>query len=146
MVFATIILPQNTIINLHGNVINIDFMEKWSSIDPFSEIVYLIGDVLCHQDFDRSFIISGNQMPICSRDFCALIGLICGMFYSIKIGIKDEKMFKTLFVVSFVLLIIDVAIQNIFSLNILFTRIITGTFVGIVIGIAIDRAIKLNYG
>ena len=44
-----------------------------------SEFPYLLGDFLCHQQTDRSFILNGNQMPFCARDVGLLLGFAVGM-------------------------------------------------------------------
>jgi len=48
----------------------------WSELDIFSAFVYGFGDLNCHQKHERSWVINGNQMPICTRD----IGIFAGIF------------------------------------------------------------------
>lgn len=39
---------------------------------------YMLGDIVCHQEMDRSFILNGSQMPICIRDTGILAGAVAG--------------------------------------------------------------------
>jgi uncharacterized membrane protein len=41
--------------------------------------VYLIGDVNCHQQAERSYELNGNQLPICARDVGLLFGMVLGL-------------------------------------------------------------------
>lgn len=44
---------------------------KWSP----GQFIYLLGDMLCHQEMSRSFMINGSQTAFCTRD----IGIIAGI-------------------------------------------------------------------
>lgn len=44
---------------------------RWSP----GQSIYLLGDMLCHQEMGRSFIINGSQTAFCARD----IGIIAGI-------------------------------------------------------------------
>tara|TARA_A100001037_G_scaffold83195_1_gene75304 strand:- start:183 stop:977 length:795 start_codon:yes stop_codon:yes gene_type:complete len=48
----------------------------WSELDLFSALIYGFGDINCHQKHERSWVINGNQMPVCTRD----IGIFAGIF------------------------------------------------------------------
>ncbi len=48
--------------------------------------VYLLGDLLCHQDMDRSFSTNGSQLPFCIRDVGILIGFIAGTLACIPVS------------------------------------------------------------
>ncbi len=51
---------------------------SWLELDPFSAFVYGFGDLNCHQKYERSLIINGNQMPVCTRD----IGIFAGIAFA----------------------------------------------------------------
>jgi uncharacterized membrane protein len=51
---------------------------SWLELDPFSAFVYGFGDVNCHQKYERSWSINGNQMPVCTRD----IGIFAGIAFA----------------------------------------------------------------
>lgn len=62
------IYAPGTFINLDGTSGILD--HDWS----VGQFIYALGDILCHQETDRSFIINGSQMAICSRDIGLMIG------------------------------------------------------------------------
>ena len=65
--------PYGSMVGLGGTP---GIMDRPVSI---SELPYALGDLLCHQDPERSIILNGNQMPICIRDVGILLGLSIGM-------------------------------------------------------------------
>ncbi len=77
---APLSLPPGTVLlGESGRANMIDFVDVWSKLPLLQRIVYMIGDAICHQKTSRSFIINGNQMPVCSRD----VGLYLGVAFSI---------------------------------------------------------------
>ncbi len=48
--------------------------------------VYAIGDLLCHQQEARSFVLNGSQLPICMRDTGIVIGLTVGFASCLVLG------------------------------------------------------------
>lgn len=50
----------------------------WTDLDPFSALVYGIGDLNCHQKHERSWRINDNQLPVCTRDIGILFGVAVG--------------------------------------------------------------------
>ena len=50
----------------------------WSELNPIWAFTYMMGDINCHQKYDRSWEINDNQMPICTRDVGILFGIILG--------------------------------------------------------------------
>jgi len=75
-VTAPYAFPYGTFVSLDGAPSAMD--HDWSSYGPMG-LVYAMGDILCHQEFDRSFILNGSQMPICMRDLALLAGSIVGL-------------------------------------------------------------------
>ncbi len=55
---------------LHGGTF------AWTDLNVAWAIVYAIGDINCHQKYERSWEINGNQMPVCTRD----VGIFFGFF------------------------------------------------------------------
>ncbi|MDR3282810.1 MAG: DUF2085 domain-containing protein [Candidatus Methanoplasma sp.] len=47
--------------------------------DPLSKAIYLLGDLLCHQQQDRSFIINGSEVAFCMRDTSFMAGVAAGL-------------------------------------------------------------------
>jgi len=56
----------------------IDTRDQWGSFAPTHQVVYGIGDFLCHQRPERSFFLSGNQMAVCARDVGIFVGVLIG--------------------------------------------------------------------
>ncbi len=48
----------------------------WTELDLYSAFIYGFGDLNCHNKYERSWIINGNQMPVCTRD----VGIFFGAF------------------------------------------------------------------
>tara|TARA_B100000902_G_scaffold1466_3_gene1916 strand:+ start:1776 stop:2525 length:750 start_codon:yes stop_codon:yes gene_type:complete len=46
----------------------------WMDMNPVSGLIYAIGDLNCHQKWERSWEINGNQMAVCTRDVGILFG------------------------------------------------------------------------
>ena len=64
-----------TFLGLDGSPMIID--NGWLGHGP-KGIAYLIGDILCHQETARSFILNGSQLPVCIRDMGILLGSLAG--------------------------------------------------------------------
>ena len=54
------------------------FIEGWWSGSGAAGIPYALGDLLCHQQYGRSLILNGSQLPVCIRDTGIIIGLAAG--------------------------------------------------------------------
>jgi len=48
----------------------------WTDLNPVAALVYAIGDLNCHQKFERSWEINGNQLAVCTRDIGILLGFV----------------------------------------------------------------------
>ena len=129
---------------LDGSPVVPDYFDQWGGLNPLSAAAYAAGDILCHQDSERSVHLNGNQMPVCARDLSALIGLIAGFGISASAGAFTSRTgFRIPFLMaSFALMIADVAVQAAFGLNIFPTRIITGALCGLAVAFCIDAAIR----
>lgn len=73
-----------TFLGLDGSPAVLD--HGWNGLNGLG---YTIGDLLCHQECDRSFIVNGNQMPICIRDTGLLVGLVIGLMVCI---VLDDRL------------------------------------------------------
>ena len=135
---APFMFPSNTIQNLSGlpgvednTVLTRNMSFPWN-------IVYSIGDRLCHQRSDRSFFLNGNQMSFCARCTGIWFGLTIGLGVSIGYTFRlSEKL-----ILQIILGILPLSADGIFQLfglwesnNIL--RITTGLLAGFTTGIAI---------
>lgn len=75
IVAAPYMAPHGTFTHLDGDAGYID--NGWLGHRP-AGIMYLLGDLFCHQDMDRSYILNGSQLPVCIRDTGILAGLVVG--------------------------------------------------------------------
>lgn len=142
--FILPLVNQNgSITQLDGSAAVIDHPDKWGSLDPVSCIVYGAGDFICHQEMSRTYVLNGNEMPICVRDLGLLIGFIIGTVLMLLIREYKTMPFYAFAAVSIVLILLDWRIQSIHSLNVSVTRLITGLLAGagiaFVLCILIDR-------
>ena len=124
--------PYGSFTDLDGTPGIIDHWDIWSSEDPFTMAIYLAGDIVCHQEMARTFVMNGSEMPICVRDLGLLMGFMFGcLITSLKFGHPAiYRHARAYVVVSFLLIFTDWAIQHAFDLNVPFTRLVTGLLAG----------------
>ena len=67
---------------IHGGVF------AWSEHGPLVAFVYMIGDLNCHQKYDRSYEVNGNQTAICARDIGILLGFVAGAIIWSRFGLN----------------------------------------------------------
>jgi uncharacterized membrane protein len=79
------VAPTDTIHELDGRSNRVDNEEAHASLPGYSRAVYTIGDVLCHQKEDRSLMLNGNQMPLCSRCVSIFTFMIVGLVLALLI-------------------------------------------------------------
>jgi len=140
---APLALPNNSIINLSGNVGVLDNKEAIEKMQFPIDFVYICGDRLCHQKVERSFFINENQMPFCSRCTAIWLGLVIGLGFMIFYKIELNDKFLILILIGIVPIAIDGVGQLLHlweSTNII--RLITGLLAGIVTGFAIGIIIE----
>lgn len=147
--FGPVFLPNNSINDLSGIVGVSDNQEIIEKIPFPINIVYTLGDSLCHQKVERSFFINGNQMPFCSRCTAIWLGLTIGLGFMIFYKNVLNDKFLIIILIGIVPIVIDGVGQLLGlweSINII--RFITGLLAGIVtglaIGIIIDELIDLK--
>ena len=76
----------------------------WSELNPYYAFVYGFGDFNCHQKHERSWVVNGNQMPVCARDVGIFFGLALGGLVFSRRGLNRwtiRDSFLTLFPDSF---------------------------------------------
>jgi len=139
---APLSLPRNSVKDLSGltgisdNKVQIDRMTlPWN-------VLYSMGDRLCHQKAERAFFVNGNQMPFCSRCTAIWIGIAIGLGFMVLFKIPLNEKFLIVIILGIVPIGID-GIGQLFgfweSTNVI--RVITGSLVGIVCGFAIGMII-----
>ena len=75
VVLAPYMAPYGSFAHLDGSAGYVD--NGWPGHGP-AGLLYLLGDVFCHQEWDRSYVLNGSQMPVCIRDVGILVGLAVG--------------------------------------------------------------------
>tara|TARA_B100001996_G_scaffold286799_1_gene227030 strand:- start:2289 stop:3044 length:756 start_codon:yes stop_codon:yes gene_type:complete len=115
-------LPSNTVPELSGRANSIDYFDddswgntqqgevngvghnqsehgyfSWSELDPYAGFIYAFGDLNCHNKADRSWVINGNQMPVCVRDVGIFLGLAIGGFIFSRRGLNRWTIRDSLF-------------------------------------------------
>jgi len=79
MVASPLTIPEGTVQDLDGNVGKVDNWEVLQNVPWPQRLIYIIGDINCHQQSERSFELNGNQMPFCTRDLGLVIGASVGL-------------------------------------------------------------------
>jgi uncharacterized membrane protein len=137
-ILAPLALPSNSVTNLSGMSGILDNPETLQDM-PFPwNVVYTIGDRMCHQKTERSLFLNGNQMPFCSRCTAIWIGLALGAGIITAYRINLDYKFLLLIFLGIMPIGIDGVGQLIGvweSTNL--SRIVTGLLAGVVCGITI---------
>lgn len=76
MLAAPFALPYGELLHLDGSPSVMD--HDWSGYGV-AGVVYALGDLLCHQELARSFMLNGSQLPVCARDLGLLMGFTAGL-------------------------------------------------------------------
>ncbi|MDY0224825.1 MAG: DUF2085 domain-containing protein [Candidatus Methanomethylophilaceae archaeon] len=121
---------------------------SWSWVNPISATVYWLGDLFCHQDFGRSFVVNGSQLAFCQRDISIFLGIIIGLVVTdLKIRHLDLSNFRV-FIVGLILISIGFAewsFENITSSDFFVGRVLTGVITGIGVALIFQYFIKRQY-
>jgi uncharacterized membrane protein len=132
ILFAPLTLPAGSIGGLDGSIGTLDHGDDLNDVPLPQRIVYLLGDVNCHQQADRSFFINENQMPFCARDLGLLAGAVFGLALFTILG---RRVAWTWLLVLLVPMAVDGVLQAITdyeSSNLL--RLMTGAAAGFAAG------------
>lgn len=78
VIISPLTLPTGSVPDLDGSIGVVDNWERLRDVPWLQKAVYLIGDVNCHQQAERSFQVNGNQMPFCARDLGIMMGAAAG--------------------------------------------------------------------
>ena len=141
---APLSLPHGSINDLSGLTAVSDNEELFSKLPMPWNVVYSIGDRLCHQKAERSFFINDNYMPFCSRCTAIWLGLAIGLGFMVFYRIQLNEKFLFVVIAGLAPIGID-GIGQLFgfweSTNIMrvVTGLIIGSTCGISIGIIIDE-------
>ena len=133
------LMSAGSVVGLSGTPIIMDFGHIWADLDPISAFIYGFGDVLCHQQSERSIVLNGSQMAVCVRDLFIVAGFLSGMVMHLVIG-RRVCVRSTVIIVALatVLILTDHTIQSVLGLNVPVTRAITGSLFGAVISTVVE--------
>ena len=135
---APIIIPTATISDLSGSSIIQDNMQSINSLDFPWNMIYQSGDALCHQKSERSFFLNENQMPFCARCTAIIVGITVGIAFMVFLKIELDNRFLYLILIGIIPIGVD-GVAQLFGLwesnNLI--RVITGSLIGFICGIAI---------
>lgn len=74
MSIAPFAAPYGAYAHMGGSIGIMD--RQWEL--SFPDVLYALGDMICHQQWGRSVILNGSQMPLCTRCTFAVIGVAAG--------------------------------------------------------------------
>jgi uncharacterized membrane protein len=135
---APLVLPSGSVSDLSG-VVGISDNDAVIGEMSFPwNVVYSIGDRLCHQKSERSLFLNGNEMPFCTRCTAIWLGLAFGIGFMVLYTIDLNEKFFIAIIFSLVPLGIDGIGQLLGfweSTNVI--RILTGLPAGIICGVAL---------
>lgn len=143
-------LPKGSISDLSGVV---GFSDNENVIQNMSfpwNVVYSIGDRLCHQRAERSLFLNENEMPFCSRCTAIWVGLAVGLGFMVLFTIELNWKFLIALIAALVPIGID-GMGQLFGFweSINLVRILTGfpagVFCGIAIGIIFDELHTIKF-
>lgn len=136
LTISPILLPTNSVGDISGTVMKID--NDFSNMRFPINYIYKIGDYICHQHTERTFILNENPMPICARCYGVFLGIALGLL--LMIYVKFEPSLRLIFYMCVALIPITVdgigqMYGNWESINAI--RLITGAIAGFASGVAI---------
>lgn len=139
---APFTVPFGYVTEMDGSIGMIDHSGTWSEMNIFADLVYSIGDVVCHQEMSRTFMLNGNQLAVCSRDVSILAGMFAGLLFFSRSPqhAEDGRMLYVSFLFV-VLMFVDWSVQFITGSDIMITRVMTGLLCGFAIAVMLEMAV-----
>lgn len=132
ILMAPLTLPAGSIGGLDGSIGSLDHGDDLNDVPWPQRAVYLLGDVNCHQQADRSFFVNDNQMPFCARDLGLLAGAVAGLLLFILLGRRVPWTWLFALLVPMAVDGVAQAITDYESSNLL--RLLTGALAGAAAG------------
>ena len=148
MIILPMLYPYGSFLHLDGSAGVIENWSKLAFADPLTRAVYFLGDLFCHQEMSRSFIINGSEMAFCQRDVSVLFGVILGLLATDK-AVSRVYVGKKLFLILSALMILSLAvewgIEHISGMDLLAGRVATGILAGAGIALLLQYAFTKEY-
>jgi len=148
MLIIPLLYPYGSFTGLDGKASIIEHWDDIAFADPLSRAVYWLGDMLCHQEEARSFIINGSQMAFCQRDVSILTGLAAGLFLTDKkIGLINtgDRLWLFVGIALIISTLLEWGIGHAFGWDVLATRVATGLMAGAGIALIIQHLLIKQY-
>ena len=148
MILLPLLYPYGSFTGLDGRAGVIENWEGLSHADPVTRLIYLMGDLFCHQEESRSFIINGSQMAFCQRDVSIVTGVILGL------AVTDESIGKVhagnrMVLIAGALMILLTAVEwgaeYVSGHDLLAARVATGVLAGVGIASVVQYAVTKQY-
>jgi uncharacterized membrane protein len=148
MLILPMLYPFGSFTGLDGKANIIDHWGDIAFADPLTRAIYGLGDLFCHQEQSRSFIINGSQMAFCQRDVSVLTGVVAGLLITDrKIGIIQTGNRLWLFagIMMIALTFVEWGIGYAFGTDVLATRVATGLLAGAGIALMLQYFVTKQY-
>ena len=148
MITIPMIYHPEAFIGLDGRPGVLDSGWKMAFADPVSKFIYGLGDMFCHQEQDRSFILNGSQLAFCQRDVSILFGVILGLvlfMHRYVAAFAQDKRVLIIGILLFAVTLVEWAIESYFSLDVMGTRVISGVMSGVGIAVIFQCLVARQY-
>ena len=135
-------VPAGSLQDLDGTVGVMDHASVYGSLPAPFRGVYVVGDRLCHQREDRSFVVGSNEMAFCARCTGVWIGMLLGVVVMALVEFPVDSRLVWVVVAGLVPMMVDGGGQFLgwwVSSNPV--RLVTGLFAGGIGGVAIGLII-----
>jgi uncharacterized membrane protein len=148
MIVLPLLYPHGSFAGLDGRAGTIDNWGNLAFADPLTRFVYFLGDLFCHQEWSRSFIINGSQMAFCQRDTCILAGVVIGLVATDK-AVCRVHLGNRLFPIAGAAMIASTLIEWVIEFgtgaDILAARAATGLLAGAGIALILQYTVAKEY-
>ncbi|MCL1978801.1 MAG: DUF2085 domain-containing protein [Methanomassiliicoccaceae archaeon] len=148
MIVLPMLYPHGAFTDLDGRAGVIDNWGKLAFADPLTRAVYFLGDLFCHQEWARSFIINGSQMAFCQRDVCILTGTILGLVATDKAVCRiyaGNRLFPIAGATMVISTLVEWGFEHLSGMDILAARAATGLLAGAGIALILQYAATKEY-
>ena len=148
MVLLPLLYAHGAFAHLDGRAGVIENWGKLAFADPLTRAVYFMGDLFCHQEMSRSFVVNGSQMAFCQRDTSVLCGIVLGLSATDKavlrtyVGTRPSLIAGVLMTAS---LVAEWVFEYASGIDFLAGRVATGILAGAGIALLLQYAVTKEY-
>lgn len=133
-VAAPLLYSAGSFFGLDGSILILDNRNVLSSADPLTAFVYGLGDIMCHQEAARSFIINGSQTAFCHRDMAFMFGLAMGLPVIGRFSARYDICSMRVVAIGLLLIFVTFAewgLEYVSNTDLIVARVFTGLLAGI---------------